>query len=135
MSNLRDRLTLTIQAARVPVSVVARAADVPDQTLRKLLHGVHTHILSDTLVKLADALGCTTDWLLGRSSQGPTPVAVRYALALTGAKIDRKVRVAPAKAKKIPSRSVMAPQKPEGVVESPEADESPQRECDDDDDA
>jgi hypothetical protein len=135
MSTLRDRLTLTIQAARVPVSVVARAADVPDQTLRKLLHGVHTHVLSDTLVKLADALGCTTDWLLGRSSQGPTPVSVRYALALTGAKIDRKLRVPPPRAKKIPSRSVMAPQKPEDFVEAPEAEESPAQEDGDADDA
>lgn len=87
MSVLRDRLLLTITASRLSQAEVARVARLNVCHLNDICRGRSTHVTADTVVKLARAFGCSADWLLGLTSLGPSPIAVRQSIAHAGGRV------------------------------------------------
>lgn len=87
MKVFRDRLALTIEASRVSQAEVARVAGMNAAHLNDILRGRREHITAEVVARLAKALGCSCDWLLGFTTLGPAPVSVRHAIALGGGRV------------------------------------------------
>ena len=51
---------------------LAKRAGLHEQHLAKVERGDRQHVEPDTIIKLARALGCTTDYLMGETDD-PTP--------------------------------------------------------------
>jgi transcriptional regulator with XRE-family HTH domain len=52
---------------------LAKRAGLHEQHLAKVEHGNRHRIEADTILKLAEALGCSTDYLLGRTDDPAPP--------------------------------------------------------------
>ena len=83
-TELRDRLRLTLAESRISQMELARCAGITPRNITKLCRGDSVNVTLPTLLKLAAALGCSIDWLVGRAVQGPSPAAVRHAIGQAG---------------------------------------------------
>jgi transcriptional regulator with XRE-family HTH domain len=72
---LGQRLRLRRESAGVSQAKIAQQAGIIQGDLSLLERG-EKHIWVDTLLRLADALGCSLDYLTGRSDD-PTPATTR----------------------------------------------------------
>lgn len=87
MKVFRERLKLTLERSRVSQAEAARVAGMNAAHLNDILRGRRKNITAEIVVRLATALGCSCDWLLGRDAEGPTPASVRHAIALGGGRV------------------------------------------------
>lgn len=78
---LRDRLRLTLLSARISPRELARIAKLNPDHVAQICRGKAQTIRAKTVVAMACALGCTTDWLLGLSEQRPRTRVVRETFA------------------------------------------------------
>ena len=86
-TELRDRLRLTLAESRISQMELARCAGITPRNITKLCRGDSVNVTLPTLLKLAAALGCSIDWLVGRAVQGPSPAAVRHAIGQAGGRV------------------------------------------------
>ena len=94
MKVFRDRLQLTLEAARISQAEAARVARINVSHLNDMLRGRRKNVSAEIVVRLSRALGCTSDWLLGLTTTGPTPAGVRHAVALAGGHVLERAGVA-----------------------------------------
>ena len=81
----RQRLQLTLAAARVSQAEIARVAGLDAKHLNDLCQGRRKNVSAQTVYALATALGCTSDWLLvidGCLVSGRRPLAWTNALCV-----------------------------------------------------
>ena len=69
ISVLGRRLAEARKARNISQIRLAMAADVAPNTIARLEQGYAQSIRSDSLLKLADTLGVSTDYLLGRTDR------------------------------------------------------------------
>ena len=86
----RDRLKMTLESARISQSSCAVAAGMHTSMVNQIIRGKKHAITAESVVRIAIALGVSTDWLLGLSANGPKPAAVRNAIAIAGAKVQER---------------------------------------------
>ena len=72
MSTLGDRLARVRGFRRMSQQVLAERTGLKVQNISRLETDHREHVRSDTLRRLAEALGCSTDYLVGLSDD-PTP--------------------------------------------------------------
>jgi transcriptional regulator with XRE-family HTH domain len=72
MRTLGERLRTARERQGLSQQEVAKSAHITQQALSRYESGARQHVRSDVLIRLADALGCSTDYLLGRVDN-PTP--------------------------------------------------------------
>jgi len=84
---LKDRLNLTLLSAKVTQAELARIAGMGASHVNDICRGKRTAITAETVVRMARVLGCTTDWLLGLTPEGPAPAAVRQSVASYGGRV------------------------------------------------
>ena len=89
----RQRLQLTLAAARVSQAEIARVAGLDAKHLNDLCQGRRKNVSAQTVYALATALGCTSDWLLGLTNVGPAPMAVRQSIGQRGGRVMQYVGV------------------------------------------
>ena len=97
MNVLKDRLNLTLLSAKVTQAELARLAGMGASHVNDICRGRMTAITAESVVRMARVLGCTTDWLLGMTPDGPAPAAVRQSVASYGGRVleapgSRRVR-------------------------------------------
>lgn len=63
-----------LQHTGLTLKQLAKKAGVPEDTVKNIRYGRVDDIKSSTIVKICDALGCTTDELLGRSIVNQTEI-------------------------------------------------------------
>ena len=93
MHALADRLRLTLRAAGISQSALARVSGLNITHVNDICRGRRANVNVRSVIALADALGCTVDWLLGRTGPGPTPTAVRHAIGQRGGTVLQYVGV------------------------------------------
>ena len=76
MSHLGARLAHVREVRGLSQTDVALRTGVKVQNISRLEKGRRVHVRSDTLLRLADALQCSTDYLLGRCDD-PRPPRTR----------------------------------------------------------
>lgn len=87
MRVFRDRLQLTLAKSRVSQAQLARIARLNPTHVNNLCNGRRTRVSAQTVVAIARALGCSTDWLLGLAAIGPKPIAVRQSIGVQGGRV------------------------------------------------
>ena len=91
-TELRDRLRLTLLAARVSQYELARVSGIHSRSIARMCRGDSLHVTLPTMIRLANSLGCSIDWLAGRAVQGPTPIAVRHAIGQAGGRVKERAK-------------------------------------------
>jgi HTH-type transcriptional regulator, competence development regulator len=76
MSSLGDRLAQRRAGRGLSLRELGVRTGLKAQNISRVETGERTHVRSDTLERLAEALGCSTDYLLGRTDD-PTPPTKR----------------------------------------------------------
>ena len=76
MDALGKRLRERREQAGLSQADVSRRTGIIQRDISRLEHGIKPALWADTLLRLADALECTTDYLLGRTEE-PTPTPKR----------------------------------------------------------
>lgn len=84
---LQERLRLTLSESRVSQGELSRLTGISSSHVSKICQGKAVCVTAETVVRIATVLGCTTDWLLGMTSSGPTPAAVQIAVAHASGRI------------------------------------------------
>ena len=78
MNSLGERLARMRASRRMSLRELAERTGVKAQNISRVETGDRKHVRSDTLERFAEALKCTTDYLLGRTDDPrPTPPAKR----------------------------------------------------------
>lgn len=88
--SLKDRVNLLRESGRVSCGELARVAGISLSTVRGIVDGKAVHVTGQTILAIAEAVGCTTDWLLGRPVPGPTPMAIRHAIRSRGGRVRER---------------------------------------------
>lgn len=91
MRAFRERVRLAIEKARVSQAEVARVAGMNAAHLNDILRGRRKNISAEVVVRIARALGCSSDWLLGLPSEAPTPAGIRHAVAIAGGRMLERI--------------------------------------------
>jgi transcriptional regulator with XRE-family HTH domain len=73
MSSLGDRLARMRGVRRMSQQDLAARTGLKVQNISRLETAKRKHVRSDTLVRFAEALECTTDYLLGRTDDPRPP--------------------------------------------------------------
>jgi len=73
MESFGKRLALVREFRRMSQPALAECTGLKVQNISRLETGQRKHVRSDTLCRLADALRCATDYLLGRSDEIELP--------------------------------------------------------------
>ena len=76
MDALGKRLRKRREQAGISQADVSRRTGIIQRDISRLEHGIKPALWADTLLRLAEALECTTDYLLGRTDD-PTPARKR----------------------------------------------------------
>ena len=76
MDALGKRLRGRREQAGLSQAEVSRRTGIIQRDISRLEHGIKPALWADTLLRLAEALECTTDYLLGRTDD-PTPAMKR----------------------------------------------------------
>lgn len=90
MYQLKDRLNLLVESARISRDELARVSGVHRSVVHRICQGLARDVSARTVVRIAEATGCSVDWLCGRPVEGPTPIALRYHLSAKGATLREK---------------------------------------------
>ena len=73
MDELGKRLRERRAQAGLSQADVSRRTGIIQRDISRLEHGIKPALWADTLLRLADALECTTDYLLGRTDDPAPP--------------------------------------------------------------
>ena len=76
MDALGKRLRDRREQVGLSQAEVSRRTGIIQRDMSRLEHGIKPALWADTLLRLAEALKCTTDYLLGRTDD-PTPARKR----------------------------------------------------------
>jgi transcriptional regulator with XRE-family HTH domain len=78
MDKLGKRLRERREQAGLSQAEVSRRTGIIQRDISRLEHGIKPALWADTLLRLAEALECATDYLLGRTDvPRPTPPVTR----------------------------------------------------------
>ena len=73
MNSLGERLAQMRAGRRMSLRELAERTGVKAQNISRIETGDRKHVRSDTLQRFAEALECTTDYLLGRTDDPRPP--------------------------------------------------------------
>ena len=75
MDELGKRLRERREQVGLSQAEVSRRTGIIQRDISRLEHGIKSALWADTLLRLAEALECTTDYLLGRTDTPGPPEA------------------------------------------------------------